>query len=173
MRAAILACAASAIALASCNDIGGLRGKTNSPVAETEEPTLETPRFRISASAFSHEETLRRLYQAIDRRDLTVFAVIDHAAGAAQVDLEMPPSTVVIFGSARLGTALMLAEPQLAAELPLRAAVYEDFDGSVMLAVTSIPALSRSYDALVMERARTGRIEDNLAALAEEVTGTE
>ena len=54
------------------------------------------------------EVTLQRLREAIAERGLTLFAEIDHAGNARAAGLEMPPSTVLIFGSARAGTPLML-----------------------------------------------------------------
>lgn len=170
MKARIFSAALLALALVGCSE-----SSTSTPIVEgrdSREPVAQSPRAAVTASSFSHDETLRRLYAALDRRDLTVFAVVDHAAGAAEVDLDLPPSTVVIFGSPALGTPLMVAEPRMALELPLKAAVYEDADGTVQLAVTAMPALLRSYDSLEIERTRMNRIRDNLAALAQEVTDT-
>lgn len=131
------------------------------------------PRYRVVQSSFDHDETLRRLFQAIDRRDLTVFAMIDHQAGAQSVGLDMAPATAVIFGSPEIGTPLMKARPELAAELPLRAAIFEDENGNVQLAVTAIGAIGRSYELLDTEGDRIKAIRDNLSALVSEATGTD
>lgn len=169
MRALPFAMSLGAMCLAACSEEPP---RTSELTLAEQVPALESPRAHITISAYDHQETLRRLYRALDRRDLTVFAVIDHAAGAAQAELELPPSTVVVFGSPALGTPLMLAEPRMALELPLKAAVYEETDGTVRLAVTSMPSLLRAYEGLEVERTRINRIRDNLIALAEEVTGT-
>lgn len=55
-------------------------------------------------SPLGHEATLRRLESGLAERGLEVFGRIDHAANAAAIGLEMPPSVVVIFGNARAGT---------------------------------------------------------------------
>ena len=84
-------------------------------------------------SPLDHAATLRRLDQVLAERGLQVFGRIDHAANAAAVGLDMPPSTVVMFGNARAGTPVMLAVPQLGLDLPLRVLVREDDQGRVLL----------------------------------------
>ena len=74
----------------------------------------------ITHSPHSYEKTCDRLMEAIERRSLTVFTRIDHAAGAREAGLEMPDEQVVVFGSARGGTPLMISDPRVGIELPLR-----------------------------------------------------
>jgi uncharacterized protein (DUF302 family) len=85
------------------------------------------------ASPYSVEETLRRLQAAFAAKGLQVFAVIDHGGEAEKVGLKMRPTKVVIFGSPRAGTPLMVAAPSLAIDLPLKALVAEDAVGKVWL----------------------------------------
>jgi len=85
------------------------------------------------ASPHSVEETLRRLQAAFAAKGLQVFAVIDHSGEAEKVGLKMRPTKVVIFGSPRAGTPLMVAAPSLAIDLPLKALVAEDAVGKVWL----------------------------------------
>lgn len=85
------------------------------------------------ASPYSVEETLRRLQAAFAAKGLQVFAVIDHSGEAEKVGLKMRPTKVVIFGSPRAGTPLMVAAPSLAIDLPLKALVAEDAVGKVWL----------------------------------------
>jgi uncharacterized protein (DUF302 family) len=85
------------------------------------------------ASPYSLEETLRRLQAAFAAKGLQVFAVIDHSGEAEKVGLKMRPTKVVIFGSPRAGTPLMVAAPSLAIDLPLKALVAEDAVGKVWL----------------------------------------
>jgi uncharacterized protein (DUF302 family) len=72
------------------------------------------------------EATLTRLQAAIQSEGLTIFAHIDHAAGAREAGLQMQPAHVLIFGTAKAGTPLMVASPLLALDLPLRVLVWED-----------------------------------------------
>ncbi len=83
------------------------------------------------ASHYSVDETLRRLEAAFAEKGLRVFAVIDHSGAAEKVGLKMRPTKVVIFGSPKGGTPLMVAAPSLAIDLPLKALVAEDAAGKV------------------------------------------
>lgn len=85
------------------------------------------------ASAFGFAATVEHLTGAIKAAGMSVFAQIDHAAGARQVGLVMPPSIVLIYGSPKGGTPLMLEAPQAALDLPLRVLVREDADGRVRI----------------------------------------
>ena len=77
--------------------------------------------------------TLDKLEALLRVRGGTVFARIDHAAGAAKVGLAMPASQVLIFGNPRGGTPLMVAAPAVAIDLPFRALAWEDGHGESWL----------------------------------------
>ena len=83
------------------------------------------------ASRYSLDDTMRTLQEVFSEKGLQVFAVIDHSGEAEKVGLEMPPTKVLIFGSPKAGTPLMLAAPSLAIDLPLKALVAEDAEGKV------------------------------------------
>ena len=84
-------------------------------------------------SRYSVEETAARLQAAFEAKGLQVFAVIDHSGEAEKVGLKMRPTKVLIFGSPKAGTPLMLAAPSLAIDLPLKALVAEAGDGKVLV----------------------------------------
>lgn len=90
-------------------------------------------------SAYSFAETLARLRAAFADKGMRIFAEIDHRAAAESVGLEMPPTTVIIYGNPKGGTLLMIAAPDFALELPLRVLVREE-NGKTM--VTFNPASS-------------------------------
>jgi uncharacterized protein (DUF302 family) len=96
-------------------------------------------------SAVGFAPTLERLAAAIAANGLTVFARIDHAAGAREAGLTMPPATVLIYGHARGGTPIMLAAPQAALDLPLRVLVREDADGTALVSFHPIAPMLRGY----------------------------
>jgi uncharacterized protein (DUF302 family) len=81
------------------------------------------------ASAWSFALTLDRLTAAIEGAGMTVFARIDHAAGAKEAGLTLAPTVVLLYGSPKGGTPLMLAAPAAALDLPLRVLVKDDADG--------------------------------------------
>ncbi len=80
----------------------------------------------VTRSASGYDETTRSLVEAIERRGLTVFARIDHAAGAREVGMELADEQVVLFGSPRSGTPLMQDDPRIGIELPLRMLVWRE-----------------------------------------------
>ena len=84
-------------------------------------------------SNFSPKETMDRLQAEIRAQGMTVFARIDHAAGAAEVGLTLPPTELIIFGNARGGTPLMQAAQTVGIDLPLKALVWEDASGKTWL----------------------------------------
>jgi len=83
------------------------------------------------ASRHSVGETVRKLETILAENGLQIFAVIDHSGEAEKVGLKMPATKVVIFGSPKAGTPLMIAAPSLAIDLPLKALVAEDAEGKV------------------------------------------
>jgi uncharacterized protein (DUF302 family) len=85
-------------------------------------------------SSFTAGQTADRLAVEIIARGLTVFARVDHAAGAAEVGLSMRPTELLIFGNARGGTPLMQAQQTIGIDLPLKALVFEDEAGRTWLA---------------------------------------
>jgi uncharacterized protein (DUF302 family) len=84
-------------------------------------------------STFGVRQTADQLEADIKAKGMTVFARIDHAAGAAAVGLPLPPMELLIFGTAKAGTPLMQADPTMGIDLPLKALVYEDPAGKVWL----------------------------------------
>ncbi len=87
----------------------------------------------VKKSPHSVERTIDRLSVAVDAAGAKIFARVDHAAGAASVEAELRPTTMLMFGNPALGTpALQLAQTS-GLDLPLRALAYEDADGQVYL----------------------------------------
>ena len=84
-------------------------------------------------SRFGPKETMDRLQAEIRAQGMTVFARIDHAAGAAEVGLRLPPTELIIFGNARGGTPLIQAAQTTGIDLPLKALVWEDASGKTWI----------------------------------------
>ncbi|MGO4722190.1 MULTISPECIES: DUF302 domain-containing protein [unclassified Inquilinus] len=84
-------------------------------------------------SAYSHPETLQRLQAALEGKGFRIFSEIDHRAAALSVGLDMPATTVLLYGNPKGGTPLMLAAPDIALELPLRVLVREGEGGTVFV----------------------------------------
>ncbi len=97
------------------------------------------------ASRYSVSDTLARLEATVRARDLTVFAVVDHSGEAERAGLTMLPARLVIFGSPRAGTPLMVASPLLALDLPLKALVWQDSQDQVWVSYNSVAYLAERY----------------------------
>jgi len=83
------------------------------------------------ASRYSVDETVGKLEAAFVEKGMKIFALIDHSGEAEKAGMKMRPTKVVIFGSPKGGTPLMVAAPSLAIDLPLKALVAEDEKGNV------------------------------------------
>src|SRR5689334_15992936 len=88
-------------------------------------------------SDHSVRETIDRLAAAVTEAGLKVFARIDHAEGAAQVDLPLRPTELLIFGHPRGGTPLMQDRQTAGIDLPIKALAWEDENGQVWLTYNS------------------------------------
>jgi uncharacterized protein (DUF302 family) len=77
-------------------------------------------------SSFGPKETMNRLAAEVKAKGMTVFARIDHAAGAADVGLPLRPTEVLLFGNPKGGTPLMQAVQTIGIDLPLKALVWQD-----------------------------------------------
>jgi uncharacterized protein (DUF302 family) len=84
-------------------------------------------------SPYSVPETLARLESILKERGVTVFARVDHSGEAEKAGLKMRPTQLLIFGSPKAGTPLMVATPSVAIDLPLKALAWEDQSGRVWL----------------------------------------
>lgn len=74
----------------------------------------------VKASPYSVKETLDRLENIFKKKGITVFARIDHAAGAAKIGETLPPTELIIFGNPKLGTPLMQSQRKIGVALPLK-----------------------------------------------------
>ena len=84
-------------------------------------------------SSYAPKDTMNRLETEVKAKGLTVFARIDHAVGAADVGLPLPPTELLIFGNAKGGTPLMQSVQTIGIDLPLKALVWQDASGTTWL----------------------------------------
>ncbi len=97
-------------------------------------------------SRYTIAETLGRLENVIGSKGLTIFARIDHSGEAERVGLRMQDAKLLIFGSPKAGTPLMIASPLLALDLPLKALVWKDKEGRVLVSYNSVAYLTHRYN---------------------------
>jgi len=97
------------------------------------------------SSPYPVPETLRRLESLLQAKGVTIFARVDHSGEAEKAGLKMRPTQLLIFGSPKAGTPLMVAYPTLAVDLPLKALAWEDADGAVWLSYNSPEYLQQRH----------------------------
>jgi len=110
-------------------------------------------------SQYPVDETMRKLEEVVRSKGLTVFARIDHRAGARQVSLDMQDEQVLIFGNPQAGTPLMVARPLVGLDLPLRVLVWRDSDGRVWASYEDHAFIAKRYTL-------SGGLEKNIAGVA-------
>ena len=96
-------------------------------------------------SRYSVPETLVRLQSILKEKGIKVFAFIDHSGEAEKAGLKMRPNQLLIFGSPKGGTPLMVAAPRLAIDLPLKALAWQDEQGQVWLSYNSAEYLQQRH----------------------------
>jgi uncharacterized protein (DUF302 family) len=121
------------------------------------------------ASRFSVSETLDRLTAALTEAGLRVFARIDHARGAEEVDLSLRPTELLIFGHPRGGTPLMQDKQTVGIDLPVKALAWEDEEGKVWLTYNEAAWLATRHGLGASSKNAVDAIETGLATLASRI----
>jgi len=96
-------------------------------------------------SGHGPQDTMNRLEAAVTAKGLTVFARIDHAAGASAAGLPLKPTELLIFGNAKGGTALMQSVQTIGIDLPLKALVWQDASGDTWLSYNDPAWLAKRH----------------------------
>jgi len=112
--------------------------------SELEAPDMDNGIIDVP-SRYSVPETLARLQSILKEKGLMVFALIDHSGEAEKAGLTMRPTQLLIFGSPKGGTPLMVAAPRLAIDLPLKALAWQDEQGKVWLSYNSPEYLQQRH----------------------------
>jgi len=82
-------------------------------------------------------ETVEKLKGILAAKGITLFALVDHSGEAAKAGMEMRPTKLLIFGSPKAGTPLMVAAPSIAIDLPLKILIWQDADGKTWISYNS------------------------------------
>ena len=155
----------SALGLCACaTHMTGAMGQTGA-----HENIAETPPFIIIESAHGFDETLARAKTAIEKRELRIFAEIDHAAGAKSIGETLRPTTLIIFGNPRGGAPLMQANQLIALELPLKLLIRTNENGAGEIVYPDMGRLFAEY-GLDQSDAAPARIAAAISAIANEAT---
>jgi uncharacterized protein (DUF302 family) len=118
-------------------------------------------------SNHSVEQTVEKLKNILQSKGVTLFALVDHSGEAQKIGMKMPPTKLLIFGSPKAGTPLMLAAPSSAIDLPLKILVREDAQGKVWVSYNS-PAYVQQRHGLPPELLQNIAVVETLATKAAE-----
>ncbi|MGA2443387.1 MAG: DUF302 domain-containing protein [Tepidisphaeraceae bacterium] len=118
-------------------------------------------------SDHSVDQTVGRLQAMFRSRGVTVFAIVDHSGEAQKVGMKMLPTKLLIFGSPKAGTPLMVAAPCIALDLPLKLSIWEDTAAEVWISYNSVDYL-RARHQLSQELAQNIAVVSDLAQRAAE-----
>lgn len=92
------------------------------------------------------DESVERLRGILAAKGVTLFALVDHSGEAEKVGMKMPPTKLLIFGSPKAGTPVMLAAPSIAIDLPLKLLVWQDAGGKAWISYNSPEYLRERHD---------------------------
>jgi uncharacterized protein (DUF302 family) len=121
-------------------------------------------------SSYGPEETMSRFEAEVQAKGMTVFAHIDHAAGAAAVGLPLRPTDLLIFGNAKGGTPLMQAIQSIGIDLPLKALVWQDASGTTWLSYNDPAWLAQRHGLDDTTKATVNAMTQALHAIASKAT---
>jgi uncharacterized protein (DUF302 family) len=121
-------------------------------------------------SRYGPEETMNRFEAEVRARGMTVFAHIDHAAGAAAVGLPLRPTELLVFGNAKTGTPLLQSAQMLGIDLPLKALVWQDASGTAWLSYNDPVFLARRHGLDGADNTTVNAMAAALKAIASKVT---
>jgi len=109
-------------------------------------PSVGEPGLVRLTSKYPFAETISRLESAIASKGLTLFAKVDFSGDAARAGMTMNPTLLLVFGSPKAGTPLIVASPTLAIDLPLKVLVSQDTKGQVWASYNSLEYLRSRHD---------------------------
>jgi uncharacterized protein (DUF302 family) len=131
---------------------------------------MATPGLTTIRSSFGPRDTMNRLDTAVKAKGMTVFARIDHAAGATAVGLSLRPTEILIFGNAKGGTPLMQSVQTIGIDLPLKALVWQDAAGDTWLSYNEPDWLAKRHGLSSETETAVGTLAGALAAMAKAAT---
>ena len=120
----------------------------------------------VKQSAHSVAYTLDRLESILKKRGLTIFARVDHAAGAKKAGMDMKPTELLIFGNPKMGTPLMQSNRRIGIDLPIKVLAWEDEKSVVWIAYND-PAYLKSRHAIADKDPVFGKLTGALGKLTD------
>ncbi len=147
-----------------------VRSSTRSQFNNNEEIGMALSRGKgiiDTPSNHSVDETVEKLKGILQAKGVTLFALIDHSGEAEKAGMKMRPTKLLIFGSPKAGTPVMLAAPSIAIDLPLKILIWEDNQGKVWISYNS-PEYLQERHGVPQELMQNIAVVGTLAAKAGE-----
>ena len=169
-QAVIIALFLALVGLAMAIYLIAVQGSATADFARNEEAVMASaPDNGIISKPSNHsvDQTVEKLKNILQSKGVTLFALVDHSGEAEKVGMKMPPTKLLIFGSPKAGTPLMLAAPSTAIDLPLKILVWEDAQRKVWVTYNS-PAYLQQRHRLPPELLQNIAVVETLASKAAE-----
>jgi len=167
-QAVMVAVFLALVGLAMAIYLVSVRGSGSTHPENNQEVSMATSKGIIDQpSNHSVDQTVERLKTILQSKGVTLFALIDHSGEAEKVGMKMPPTKLLIFGSPKAGTPLMLSAPSSAIDLPLKILIWEDAQGKVWLSYNS-PAYLQERHGLPSNLLQNIAVVETLATKAGE-----
>jgi uncharacterized protein (DUF302 family) len=147
-----------------------LLGKSYFARAENGANTMSDNGLVTIASTRSVAETIDRVETIVKSKGLTVFARVDHAAGAKEAGLPLRPTLLLVFGNAKGGTPLMQANQQVGIDLPLKLLAWQDSAGKTWLTYNDPHWIAQRYGLSQEVEPTVKMLSGALAAISKEAT---
>lgn len=129
-------------------------------------PEMMDPGLSSVQSELSFDDTVARAQEVLEAEGFGIPLVLDHSANAASVDLELPPTTLIVFGNPMVGTSLMQESRTMAIDLPQKFLIWQD-DMDQVFIVYNDPEFLSARHSVMEQDAKLDNIADRLQELAE------
>lgn len=123
--------------------------------------------FSNYTSSFNFEETVHMIEEELKTLNTPIFAEFDHYQNAKEVNLDLRKTTVIVFGSPKVGTFLMQANQNIALELPLKFLVMEDNSGNTIVRFKKMKYIAKEYN--LENNEIVGKIDQLLENIAQKL----
>ncbi|PSW20865.1 DUF302 domain-containing protein [Photobacterium sanctipauli] len=125
--------------------------------------------LEVVSSPYTVEQTVENLVKVLEENNMSIFGRINHAKAAQEVEIDLRPTELVIFGNPKVGSKLMQCQQSMGIDLPLKVLVFEDEDGKVWLSYNA-PSYLEQRHKLVGCNALGKKIATSLAEFSEQAT---
>ncbi|WP_233113037.1 DUF302 domain-containing protein [Aggregatibacter actinomycetemcomitans] len=135
-----------ALAIITALSTGSIQAASNTDSESNQSVKNSSLYLKTFKSKYSAENTISKIRQALNDKNIKIFTIIDHQAAAKETGLSMPFSSVIVFGKPQLGTPMMIESPTLAIDLPLKALVWENSQGEIFVSLNRNEIIAEKHN---------------------------